>query len=319
MNPIQIGSLTLENNIFCASLSGFTDWPMRQILRSFQPGLIFCEMVSMEALIRKDAKTWRLLDFGPDEHPIGAQIYGSNPKAARQAASIIEDLGFDLIDLNCGCPVPKVMKMGGSKLLATPELIGELISEMKAGVSKIPVSVKVRAGLHDKNIIVSDLVKIAEEAGASLITIHGRTTKQLFTGKSNLDYIAEAKKAAKTIKVFGNGDLFTPQDVARMFQETHCDGVLLARGIIASPWLVGDVKEYFMTKEAPCRSAGFQKNQALQHYNEIVRYASRGKAVQDLKRVGCSYVKNFPSCSKIRQQIATLEQTEDFLKLAYFQ
>src|SRR6185437_6206308 len=203
--PFQLGNLTLPSNIFCAPLAGCSDLPFRRMTSKYRPGLIYCEMVKMDALVRHDPHTYRLLDFEADMHPIGGQICGSKPQYAGKSAKIIEELGFDVVDLNCGCPVDKVTKDGsGSGMLKTPELIGEILSNMTAAV-KIPVTVKIRAGWDEKSLNAAEIVQIAEQAGAAAICVHGRTREQGYKGPANWDWIRECKRAAKKIQVIGNG------------------------------------------------------------------------------------------------------------------
>src|SRR3984893_6443256 len=176
--PFQLGALQLPSNIFCAPLAGCSDLPFRMMTTKFQPGLVYCEMVKMDALVRHDPHTYRLLDYETSMHPIGAQLCGSKPQLAGKSAKILEDLGFDVVDLNCGCPVDKVTKDGsGSGLLKNPQLIGEIISQMVASV-RIPVTVKIRAGWDAQNINAEEITEIAEQAGAVAICIHGRTRSQ---------------------------------------------------------------------------------------------------------------------------------------------
>jgi len=315
MNPIQIGSLQLENNVFYAPLSGCSDLSYRLMVEPFRPGLLFCEMVSMEALLYGDKKTFHYLDYRHDEHPLGAQIYGSDPDHARDAAKIIEDLGFDLIDLNCGCPVDKVTKKGGgSGLLKTPERIGDIIYQMKRAVS-IPVTMKIRAGDDDEHIIASKLVAIGEAAGADLVTIHGRTRKQEYRGKVHREWILEAKQAAKKIPVFGNGDIFSSKDAKVMFEETGCDGIMLARGTFGKPWLVDDIRYYFQTGKEPERTLSFCKEQFIRHVELIIEYAPYKRVLSDLYRIICWYTKHFPHAREKRKEMLFQQSPEAILQL----
>ncbi|MEI6243348.1 MAG: tRNA dihydrouridine synthase DusB, partial [Chlamydiota bacterium] len=250
----QLQNLILPNNIFYAPLAGCSDYPFRQMATLFKPGLMFCEMVKIEAVIRKDPTTLKYLEYHSSMRPIGAQICGSNPKVAAEAAKIIEDLGFDVIDLNCGCPVDKVIKDGsGSALLMHPEKIAEMLLAIKSVVS-IPVTAKVRLGWNQDNITIFDVLSHVEESGASLITIHGRTRQQGYSGVANWEYIKECKRRAKKILVFGNGDIFDPDAAKRIFQETECDGIMVARGMLGKPWLAEDIIHSFQGKNTQKKS-----------------------------------------------------------------
>ncbi len=210
LRPFSMGGLELPSNIFCAPLAGCSDLPFRRMTVKYNPGLIYCEMVKMEALIRNDPNTYRLLDYESSMHPIGGQLCGSNPRIAGECAKMIEDLGFDVVDLNCGCPVDKVTKDGsGSGMLKNPDLIGEVIANMVAAV-KIPVTVKIRAGWDSSHIVGAEVVRIAEKAGACAICIHGRTRAQGYRGLPTGILSAIAKDASQKIVVIGNGDVVDP-------------------------------------------------------------------------------------------------------------
>lgn len=296
--PFKIGNLTLPSNIFYAPLAGCSDYPFRCVSRLHQPGLIFCEMVKMDALVRFEKKTFHLLDYHQDMHPIGAQICGSKPKMAKQAAKIIEELGFDLIDLNCGCPVDKITKDGsGSGMLKTPQMIGDIICEMVNSV-EIPVSVKIRSGWDESHINAPLVTQIAEEAGAQLITIHGRTRQQAYRGKADWNIIKQCKEIAKKIYVFGNGDVFNPRDVQTLFETTLCDGILIARGSLGQPWIAQDVYRFFDNKEWPCHDFSFIKKQFLKHIKYILGYKNQQRAYLDIRRICGWYMKKYPMIKK---------------------
>ena len=245
----KLGSLTLPNNIFYAPLAGCSDYPFRKMTSHYKPGLIFCEMVMMEALVRdvKDTKT--ILDYDPSMHPIGAQLCGPRPNSAKTAAKIIEDLGFDVLDLNCGCPVDRITKDGsGSGMLKNPELIGEVLQTMIEAVD-IPVTVKIRAGWDSESINAPEVTKIAEQVGAKAITIHGRTRKQGYQGYSDRDVIKECKQMAKDILVIGNGDVMDFSSAKDLFDHTDCDGILVARGTMGKPWIIQEIIAGLNTRE----------------------------------------------------------------------
>ena len=314
IHPITLGNLALSSNIFCAPLAGCSDFPFRRMTKRFQPGLIFCEMVKMEALIRNDPNTFRLLDYAADMHPIGGQICGSNPHIAAQSAKIIEDLGFDLVDLNCGCPVDKVTKDGsGSGLLKTPERIGEILCNMRSAVN-IPITLKIRAGWDEDSINVEEIVAVAEEAGASAICIHGRTRQQGYKGAANRGYIRRGKKSAKKIPVIGNGDIFDVASAESMFQETDCDAILIARGTMGQPWLIEDIIRHF--SEMPIEERGGQDLRALflEHYREVVAYASGRKALLDMRRISCWYLKMLKNCAEMRHAMSRASSLEQISK-----
>lgn len=314
--PFYIGKLSLKNNIVYSPLAGCSDYPFRKIAKKYGAGLMFCEMVKIDALVRYDVGTLHLLDYDKDMHPIGAQLCGSKVSLARQAAKIIEDLGFDIIDLNCGCPVDKVTKDGsGSALLKETSKIAELLHEIVQAVS-IPVTLKIRSGWDHEHIVAGLVTELAEKAGASAIFVHGRTRSQGYEGFASLDYIQQAKKAAKNILVFGNGDLFSPEAAYNMLQYTHCDGVLISRGTLGNPWLGQDIEDFLKTgsyvkKEPQNYLEGF-----ITHLGYIAEYSNPQKMIIDTRRVGCWYSKFFKNISKeFRSKIAHVKTKEDIYLL----
>lgn len=301
--PFTLGALTLPSNIFSAPLAGCSDFPFRKMAAKYNPGLIFCEMVKMDALVRKIPQTLRFLDYEASMHPIGAQICGSKAELAGECAKIIEDLGFDVVDLNCGCPVDKITKDGsGSGMLKNPNLIGEVISNMVAAV-KIPVMVKIRVGWDLNSIVAEEVTKIAEQAGAVSICIHGRTRAQAYKGPANWDYIRDCKKVAKKIKVIGNGDIFDIQSAEKIFAHTNCDAILLARGTMGQPWLVEDIYRHLSGETPITRTPIDFRNAFLEHLEHIVAYQVEKKAILDLRRVGCWFLRNAKGVSKLREAI----------------
>jgi tRNA-dihydrouridine synthase B len=265
--------------------------------------MIFCEMVKMDALIRNDQTTFRMLDYEPSMHPIGGQICGSKPEIAGACAKIIEDLGFDIVDLNCGCPVDKVTKDGsGSGMLKTLDLLGEVLSNMVAAV-KIPVTVKIRAGWDAGHIVGPEVTKIAEEAGASAICVHGRTRSQGYKGPANWDFIRECKMAAKKIPVIGNGDAFDGPSAKKLFEYTGCDAILLARGTMGKPWLVEDIYRY-LSDEPPLQRTGLEHRDIfLEHLDHILSYQNERRALLDFRRVGCWFLRGAPGMRHLRESI----------------
>lgn len=304
IKPISLGSLKLLSNIFYSPLAGCSDFPFRDMCNhKDRPGLFYCEMVKMDALVRHDENTYRLLDYSTDMHPIGAQLCGSKPAYAKEASKIIEELGFDVLDLNCGCPVDKVTKDGsGSGLLKTPDLVGEILHEMVSAVS-IPVTVKIRAGWDEDSIIVKEITQIAEKAGAKAITVHGRTRVQAYKGNANWDYIKEAKEAADTIKVIGNGDIFDPDSAQNIFEYTNCDGILVSRGTMGKPWISKAIMESLDSSNQILRDGLFHKQILLEHLKSIKAYQNEHRAIVNMRRVGCWYLRNGQGTKRLREAI----------------
>lgn len=312
---LQVGPLKLSSNILYAPLAGCSDYPFRKMSVKYHPGTLFCEMVKMDAVIRNDAGTFHLLDYSPDMHPIGGQLCGSRPEIAGKAAKIIEELGFDLVDLNCGCPVDKITKDGsGSGMLKNPERVGEIIANMVAAV-RIPVTVKIRAGWDENSLVAAEITKIAEKAGAKAITVHGRTREQGYKGPANWDWIRAAKQAATSIKVIGNGDIFAPMDALRMFDYTGCDGVLIARGTLGEPWIAEEVRDLIEGKVIVPRGVKERREALMQHLEYIYEYLPDRKVVIDMRRVGCWYFKKAKGTKAFREAITKAETVQEIRSL----
>lgn len=317
VRPIKIGPLELSSNIAYSPLAGCSDLPFRQMGNLFRPGLFFCEMVKMDALVRNDPGTYRLLDYTKEMHPIGAQICGSHPKMAKESAKIIEDLGFDLIDLNCGCPVDKVTKdKSGSGLLKTPTLIGEILNEMVSSVS-IPVTLKIRTGWDEENIVAPLVTQIGEAAGASAIFVHGRTRSQAYRGLANRNHIKECVEARKQIPVFGNGDIFCPESAKDMFIKTNCDGILIGRGTLGSPWIFKEVAEALQQNKSFPKSGSFYKEMLLQHFYFVKAYQHEKKAIVDMRRVGCWYLKGTSVSKTLRELLNRAKSLDEIEELIH--
>lgn len=298
--PFHLGSVQLKNRVLYAPLAGCSDYPFRQMATRYQPAITYCEMIKMDALIRNDSHTYRLMDFEAGMHPIGAQLCGSKPKLAAPTARIAEDLGFDVIDFNCGCPVDKVTKDGsGSGMLKNPELIGEMLSNMISAV-KIPVTVKIRAGWDEQSINAPLITQIAERVGVKAITIHGRTRAQGYKGPANWDYIKACKEVAKEIQVIGNGDVFDANSALRMFAHTGCDAVLVSRGTLGRPWIVEDILRAMDGLPPVQRTPLDIRNALLDHFQLIIRYRNEKQSLLDFRRVGCWYLKQLEGVKELR-------------------
>jgi len=311
IRSLHLGSLQLKNNILYAPLAGCSDFPFRKINAHFGPGLMFCEMVKMDALIRQDSKTRRFLDYDKTMHPIGAQLCGSKPELAGPCAKILEDLGFDVVDLNCGCPVDKVTKDGsGSGLLKNPELIGDIVHQMVSHV-KIPVTVKIRAGWDSEHINAALVTKIAESAGAKIITVHGRTRAQAYRGPAKWDYIKECVEAASTILVIGNGDVLDGPSAKAMLETTGCDGVLVARGTMGKPWIAEDILHYLTTGEELKKKPLDVRDVFLKHMEYTLGYENEHYALLAMRRIGCWYLRGGKGTRLLRDSINKSRSLEE--------
>jgi nifR3 family TIM-barrel protein len=315
IRPFKLGNTTLPSNVFYAPLAGCSDFPFRQMSALYRPGLIYCEMVKMDALVRHDPGTFHMLDYNASMHPIGGQLCGAKPEIAGKAAKIIEDLGFDVVDLNCGCPVDKVTKDGsGSGLLKNPQLIGDLVANMTAAV-KIPVTIKIRAGWDEESINAVEITKIAEAAGVKAICIHGRTRRQAYKGPANWDWIKQCKEAATTIQVIGNGDIQDAASARKIFEHTGCDAILVARGTMGHPWVADDIYRLFNGEEIIQRNFEDCRKALLQHFHYMSQYHQERRVIIDMRRVGCWYFKKSAGTRQFREIISKATSISDLRNL----
>jgi nifR3 family TIM-barrel protein len=312
---LVLGNVELPSNVLCAPLAGCSDLPFRRMTSKYRPGLVYCEMVKMDALVRHDPHTYRLLDYDFGMHPIGAQLCGSKPELAAQCAKMIEDLGFDVIDLNCGCPVDKVTKDGsGSGLLKNPSLIGEIVTNMVSAV-KIPVTVKIRAGWDFQSINASEVTKIAESAGAKAICIHGRTRSQGYKGPANWEFIRDCKNVAKNIKVIANGDINCAQSARKVLEITGADAVLLARITMGKPWVIEDIQRDMIGLDPIIRTFEDCRKAFHEHIEHILSYQNERRALLDIRRVGCWYLRLGRGTKSLREGINRSRSLADALAI----
>jgi len=242
----KVRDLAIRPATVLAPMAGVTDTLFRRVIRSQGAcGLLMTEFTSSEGITRSAAKTLRYLQFDEDEHPIAAQLFGANPKVMAEAARMVEDLGYDAVDINLGCPAKKVVKCGGSGLLRELPLLEKIFRMVRAAV-RIPLTIKLRAGWDDNSIVALDVVKMAESIGIEAAAIHPRTREQGYTGKADWDLIAKIKGAVK-IPIIGNGDVQTPEDAERMVRQTGCDAVMIGRAAATNPWIFSQMEQYRLT------------------------------------------------------------------------
>src|SRR5271166_332075 len=282
-----------------APMAGVTDTLFRRVIRAQGAcGLLMTEFTSSEGITRSAAKTLRYLQFDEDEHPIAAQLFGANPKVMAEAARMVEDLGYDAVDINLGCPAKKVVKCGGSGLLRELPLLEEIFRGVRAAV-KIPLTIKLRAGWDDKSIVAVEVVKMAEQLGIEAAAIHPRTREQGYTGKADWSIIAAVKQAVK-IPVIGNGDVQCPEDAARMVKETGCDAVMIGRAAATNPWIFAQMREFLET--GAYRTPTEQDRHCLlSGYYRQISNANQPDAVGKMKQFACWFTHGVGNGTELRR------------------
>ena len=257
IQKLQIGNVTLENNLILAPMAGVTDLPFRLLCKEQGAGLLCMEMVSAKAILYKNKNTEELLTIDPRENPVSLQLFGSDPDIMAEIAKQIEERPFDILDINMGCPVPKVVNNGdGSALMKNPLLAGKIIEKVASAIEK-PVTVKIRKGFDDEHVNAVEMAHIAQESGAAAVAVHGRTREQHYSGKADWDIIRQVKEAV-SIPVIGNGDILKAEDVIAMKEQTGCDGFMIGRGAQGNPWIFSQILSYFKTGTYP-EKPGFQE------------------------------------------------------------
>ena len=307
---INIGNVALSSNVIMAPMAGVTDTAYRVLLKEQGAGLTCTEMVSAKGIFYKNKNNKMILQTAPDEHPVAVQLFGSDPVImASMAERIAED--FDIIDVNMGCPVPKIVNNGeGSALMKTPELAGRISSTMVRVLSK-PVTVKFRKGFDDRHVNAVEFAKMAEQSGVSAITIHGRTRSQMYAGNADWDIIRAVKEAV-SIPIFGNGDIFTPEDAKRMMDETGVDGVAIARGAKGNPWLIRRSIHYLETGELlPEPELSEKKEMMIRHAELMVEYKGERIAIQEMRKHLAWYTAGIPGSAKLRSEMNSLNTLEE--------
>lgn len=303
IKPLKIGNVNLENNILLAPMAGITDLPFRMMCEKFNPGLVCSEMVSAKALFYGDEKTKRLLNIEGEKRPIAVQIFGSDIESMKFAAEYVSNFA-DVIDINMGCPAPKIVKNGdGSKLLLNLNLAREIIKEVVKS-SKVPVTVKFRKGWDDENIVACEMAKIAEDTGASAIAIHGRTRQEFYSGKADWNIIKQVKESV-CIPVIGNGDIKSPEDALRMFEETGVDGIMIGRAAIGKPWMFKQVLEFLNNGKYDEDFPSMEQKLSiiLEHLDLEVKEKGEDIGVKEMRKHFSYYVKNLKDASTIREKI----------------
>lgn len=310
IRTLQIGNVTLENNLILAPMAGVSDLPFRLLCREQGAGLVCMEMVSAKAILYKNRNTEELLTIDPKEHPVSLQLFGSDPDIISEIAKQIEERPFDILDLNMGCPVPKVVNNGdGSALMKNPRLAGEIIEKTARAIKK-PLTVKIRKGFDDAHVNAVELAHIAQESGAAAVAVHGRTREQYYAGHADWDIIRQVKEAV-SIPVIGNGDIRTPEDVAAMAEQTGCDGYMIARGAEGNPWIFRQILHYFETGEHLARSDFSEVTEMLlRHAKMQIDCKGDYTGIREIRKHAAWYTAGYRNSSKLRGRINEVENYE---------
>lgn len=307
---LKIGTLKLANPVILAPMAGVTDPPFRKIVSRYHPGLICGEMVSAMALHYNSKKTKELIGIDPTIKPVSIQIFGSDPAVMAEAARTIEAYGADIIDINMGCPVPKVVKNGeGAALLNNLPLAGRIIESVVAAV-RIPVTVKCRLGWDREHLVAAELAEIAENSGAAMIAVHGRTREQYYHGRADWEQIALVKQRV-TIPVVGNGDVDSPQAAKAMFDQTRCDGVMIGQAAMGRPWLFGQILAY-LDKGVIIAEPQIEERFKIikEHIGLQVAYAGEKRGIKEMRKHLAWYFKGLPAAARIRDKVNQITSIE---------
>lgn len=311
---MKIGNIELKNNLILAPMAGVTDLPFRLIVEKFNPGLVCTEMVSSKALYYGDEKTKQLLKIDGEKRPISMQIFGSDTESMAFAAKYVSEIA-DIVDINMGCPAPKVVKNGdGSKLLLDLNKVEEIIKAVVAN-SKVPVTLKFRKGWDDDHIVACEVAKIAEKNGISAITIHGRTRDEFYSGKVDLDIIKKVKESVN-IPVIGNGDVIDEESAKYMLEYTGVDGIAIGRGSMGNPWIFQQIEHYLRTGEKLPKPTNQQKYEILKEHIELdIKQKGEGVALNEMRKHISWYTKNMKDSSSFRNKINHIDDKETLMQV----
>jgi len=312
---MQIGGITLKNNVFLAPMAGVTDMPFRILCKEQGCSLVYSEMVSAKGMHYKDEKSVRLTEICQGEKPASVQIFGSNPQIMAEIAQRLNASDASFIDINMGCPTPKITKNGeGSALMLQPELVKKLVNAV-VKVSTKPVTIKIRKGWDKDNINAVEIAKIAASCGVSAIAIHGRTREQFYSGNADWDIIRQVKEAVD-IPVIGNGDIFKPQDAKKMLEETGCDAVMIGRGAQGNPWIFKSTINYLKDGSIKAQPTAEEKiRMILRHFEMLVELKGEHTGICEMRKHIAWYIKGMKKASQVKERVFRLMQKEEIIDL----
>lgn len=311
---MKIGNIEIENCLALGPMAGVTDLPFRLLCKEMGCNMLYTEMVSAKAILYKNKNTKELLNIDKNEHPVGVQLFGSDPDIMAQIAAQIEEGECDFIDINMGCPVPKIVNNGeGSALLKQPQLVEEILTKMVKAVNK-PITVKIRKGFENGTIYAVEIAKIAESCGVSAIAVHGRTREQYYSGKADWDVIKDVKKAVK-IPVIGNGDIFSAEDAKAMKEYTGCDGLMVARGARGNPWIFREIKEYLENGNIIDKpTINDIREMIIRHAKMLVDYKGEYTGIREMRKHIAWYTAGLPHSAELRRMCNQIETMENLIE-----
>ncbi len=315
MKQLEIGNVRLKNNLILGPMAGVTDLPFRLLCAEQGAGLVCMEMVSAKGILYQNKNTEALLTIDKKERPVSLQFFGADPDIMSEMAKKIEDRPFDILDINMGCPVPKVVNNGeGSALMKNPVLAGKIIEKMARAIQK-PVTVKIRKGFDEEHLNAVELAHVAQESGAAAVTVHGRTREQYYAGSADWDIIRQVKEAV-TIPVIGNGDLRTAQDIQKMKEQTNCDGFMIARGAQGNPWIFSQILHVLTTGEkAKMPSTDAIAQMVLRHARMQLEFKGIYTGIREMRKHAAWYTSGYKHASKLRNELNCVETYEQLEKL----
>ncbi len=307
--------IDFNDKIILAPMAGICDLPFRLLCKEQGCDIVYTEMISAKGMYYNNKNTEPLLMTDDREKPVGVQIFGSEPRLMAEQAKRIEDRGFAFIDVNMGCPVPKIVNNGeGSALMKTPELIGDIVNEL-VNVCSLPITIKIRAGFNEENINAVEVAQIAQKAGVSAIAVHGRTREQYYHGKADWNIIKEVKNSVN-VKVIGNGDVASAEDVIRIKEETGCDSVMIGRAAKGNPWIFADIKEYLKTgKHLKRPEINEVCDMMLRHARLMIEYKGEFTGIHEMRKHVAWYTQGMPNSAKLRASINSIETYEEMEEL----